>query len=275
MIIAAIMIAAIFFLFWENLKTYEAKEEQKLFDNKDYIPEASLGVIYHKPHYSLSYVERYEIPEWVTYRLTKDMMNSPKQVRDQEFNSDPYIAEESAHYHDYKGSGYSRGHLVPAADMSWNREAMDATFLLSNIAPMRKEFNDGIWLELEHNVRDWSRKYDNIIVITGPVFRDSLGVIGRNDVFVPRYFYKAVYKIEKATPDAIGFLFDQTMITSQRLESFIVPIDSIEKLTGLDLFANLYGDWDEEIRLEKQKERTPGHWPFNEKWYAERMKNAQ
>ena len=36
---------------------------------------------------------------------------------------------------DYFRSGYDRGHMVPAADAKSSQEAMDETFLLSNIAP--------------------------------------------------------------------------------------------------------------------------------------------
>ena len=36
---------------------------------------------------------------------------------------------------DYFRSGYDRGHMVPAADAKSSQDAMDETFLLSNIAP--------------------------------------------------------------------------------------------------------------------------------------------
>jgi len=36
---------------------------------------------------------------------------------------------------DYFRSGYDRGHMVPAADAKLSQDAMDETFLLSNIAP--------------------------------------------------------------------------------------------------------------------------------------------
>lgn len=128
-----------------------------------------------------------------------------------------------------------------------------------------------MWLELEHNVRDWARLYKEVDVVTGPVFRDSISVIGKNDVLVPRYFFKAILTTQNLKPEVIGFLFDQTIDGGNRLDAFVVPIDSIEKITGLDLFANRYGDWDEEIRLEKRGIIEDGYWPFNEKWYRERM----
>lgn len=271
LILATVFLIGIMVLFWYNLKEYQVEEKEKSLDVKDYLPEARQGVVYNKPFFSLSYVEKYEIPEWVAYQLTVDMLNSKKFPRDQDFNPDTGIKDGSAHYHDYKQSGYRRGHLVPSADMAWNKDAMDATFLLSNIAPMKQEFNDGVWLELEHNVRDWARKHKAIKVITGPVFTDSLDVIGDNDVLVPRYFYKAVFTVVDTVPMVVGFLFDQTVDTDARLDHFIVPVDSIEKVTGLDLFANLYGDWDREIELEKVARNNEQQWPFNEKWYQERM----
>ena len=275
LIVAVLFLVGIMILFWYNLKEYRESEIQNEPDLKEYLPVAKKGKVYHKPSYSLSYVEKYEIPEWVAYRLTVEMMNRKKYPRNQDFNPDPEIAEGSAHYHDYKQSGYRRGHLVPSADMAWDKKSMDATFLLSNIAPMLEEFNDGIWLELEHNVRDWSRKYKDIFIIAGPVFNDSIKTIGNNEVLVPRYYYKAIFTLTENKPLVIGFLFDQTTPDPLRLENYVVPVDSIEKLTGLDLFENLYGSWDTEILLEKQDSISANEWPINDKWYAERMDNQQ
>ena len=240
-----------------------------------YTPDPKEGVVYHKPNFSLSYVEKYELPEWVSYELTVDMMNAPKRKRDQDFNPDPAITTGSGHYHDYKSSGYRRGHLVPSGDMAWNKASMDATFLLSNVAPMLEDFNDGIWLELENNVRDWSRKHRKIEIVAGPVFVNPLDTIGENQILVPRYFYKAVFTIDGGKPEVIGFLFNQALSTYDGLEAYEVSIDSIEKMTGLDLFANLYGNWDEEIRLEKIVHPYPAEWPFNDRWYQQRLEQAE
>lgn len=271
LILGVVFIIGIMLLFWYNLKEYKQEEREKILESKEYLPAAVQGDVYHKPYFSLSYVEKYEIPEWVAYRMTVHMLNRKKYPRDQDFNPDPAIAEGSGHYHDYKRSGYRRGHLVPSADMAWNKQAMDATFLLSNVAPMREEFNDGIWLELEHNIRDWARKFEDVMVITGPVFSDPVDSIGNNKILVPRYYYKAVFTVKDKEPKVAGFLFDQTSSSADRLDQFVVTIDSIEKITGLDLFSNLYGSWDDEIRFEKQIEGIGTDWTFNEKWYLERV----
>jgi endonuclease G len=237
----------------------------------DYTPDVRQGVVYHKPGFSLSYVEEYELPEWIAYELTVDMMNKPKFERDQDFEPDPAIRTGSAHYHDYKGSGYRKGHLVPSADMAGNKASMDATFLMSNIAPMREDFNDGIWLELEHNVRDWSRKHQRIYVVAGPILGSTELMIGDNEVYVPARFFKAVFTVTDSFPKVIGFIIEQETSHYSGLASYAVPIDSIEKETGIDLFSNLYGSWDTEIALEKIV--STADWPFNDRWYNQRMEN--
>src|SRR5687767_12318798 len=88
LILATLFLIGIMVLFWYNLKEYQEEEDKKTLDVKDYLPEANQGVVYAKPFYSLSYVEQYEIPEWVAYQLTVDMLNSKKFPRDQDFNPD-------------------------------------------------------------------------------------------------------------------------------------------------------------------------------------------
>ncbi len=271
--ITILLVIGVMILFWYNLKEFQSTGNKIIENTKDYLPAPYLGVVYNKHYFSLSYREQYELPEWVAYRLTGDMINKPNHPRNQDFEPDPAITTGSAHYHDYKQSGYSKGHLVPAADMSWDQQAMNSTFLMSNVAPMLESFNSGIWLELEHDVRDWATKYKDIIVIAGPIFRDSLGSIGANDVLVPRYFYKAIFTTDRRKPEAIGFIFDQTNKNFGTLDQYVVSIDSIEKATGLDLFANMYGSWENEIRVEKEKSKAKGEWPFNPYWYQERVKN--
>jgi len=273
LLVTGLLIIGVIILFWYNLKEFQGTENKKIENTLDFLPAPHQGEIYNKPFFSLSYVEKFELPEWVAYRLTKEMMDKPNLPRNQDFIPDPAISTGSAHYHDYKRSGFSKGHLVPSADMSWNKEAMNITFLMSNIAPMSETFNSGIWLELENDVRDWAKKNKNLIVITGPIFSDSLGVMGENDVLIPRYFYKAVFTADKGKPSAIGFIFDQKNPNPGTLDEYIVSIDSTEKQTGFDLFANMYGSWENEIKTEKEKTKPRGEWPLNPYWYQKRIEN--
>jgi len=275
LIITIAVICGLMIFFWEAFNdrvvpALTGKETESTVAELT-IPDVKRGIRYDKPGFVLSYVEDYELPEWVTYTLTKDMLTGDRLERTQDFEPDPAIATGSAHYRDYKGSGYRRGHLVPSADMSRNARAMDATFLMSNIAPMTQAFNDGIWLELEHHVRDWARQHGDVQVITGPVMTEWIDTIGTNEVMVPRYFYKAVFTDAGAEPQVIGFLLDQTEDNPGQLSEYVVPVDSLEKLVGVDFFANRYGSWDKEIELESTPTTDRNAWPWNAHWYKQRI----
>lgn len=45
------------------------------------------------------------------------------------FIQDPLVKTKSADYKNYKNSGYDRGHLCPAGDMKFSKEAFDDTFI--------------------------------------------------------------------------------------------------------------------------------------------------
>lgn len=72
---------------------------------------------------------------WVTYRLTAGEVASNVVKRSDMFMEDPIIAGGSSTLADYKGSGYDRGHLAPAADMHWSQKTMEESFYMSNMSP--------------------------------------------------------------------------------------------------------------------------------------------
>ena len=86
-------------------------------------------VISHKA-YTLGYNEETEQPNWVAYTLSKDNLLTPVTEREGDFREDDSVSTKSATLKDYRSSGYDRGHLAPAADFKWDKEAMDESFFL-------------------------------------------------------------------------------------------------------------------------------------------------
>ena len=109
------------------------------------VPSYDCTIIVDRPGYALGYSEEHEQPLWVTYKLTADEVKNKKARRTDDFRSDPAIPSSSAEPADYKGSFFDRGHLAPAADMSFSLQAMSESFYMSNMSPQRPEFNRGIW----------------------------------------------------------------------------------------------------------------------------------
>jgi endonuclease G, mitochondrial len=90
---------------------------------------------------------------------------------------------------DYWGSGYDRGHLVPAGDMTRSELVMRESFLLSNMSPQVPAFNRGIWKVLEDKVRGLARRHKDIVVVTGALFLEDKKFIGASWVGVPSHYY--------------------------------------------------------------------------------------
>ncbi len=233
-----------------------------------FLPSSTTGQIIHHKYYSLSYNEKYEIPEWVAYVLTKKNLRVPNVHRAKRFNPDLKVKSRSAIYYDYKGSGYSRGHLAPAADMAFNEEAMKESFLMSNMTPQKRAFNGGIWNELEQDVRNWAWKDNKLFVVTGPVIDGSIKkFIGKNEVGVPNKFYKVLLDIDDPERKAIGFIIPNER-SERPLKDYTVSIDSIEKLTGIDFFKDLLTDSEEE-KLESSFDIHK--WKISNKLYKQRI----
>ena len=188
--------------------------------------------------YTLKYVEKYEQASWVAYVLEAGQIAGGEE-RDNPFMPDPVVKSGSAVTTDYTRSGYDRGHLAPAADFKNSYQVMKETFYMSNISPQVPQFNRGIWLDLEKMVRAWAYKYERIYVVTGPVLEPGLPTIGRiNKVAVPRQFYKVILYVKPPYVKGIGFLLNNEP-SKAPLSSFVVPIDRIEKRTGIDFFPRL------------------------------------
>lgn len=203
-------------------------------------------------NYSICYRESYEQAEWSAYCLTEEELVK-NAGRSDDFRPDPQIKTGSASLADYKGSGYDRGHLSPAADFAFDKDAMSETFYMSNMSPQAGSFNRGIWKDLESEVRNWAKKFGRVYVISGPVLEKPASEyesIGANKVSIPQYYYKVLmaplYKDEadRATPEdsekitAIGFILPNKKCTDS-FYNYAVSVDEVEKRTGLNFFEGL------------------------------------
>jgi endonuclease G len=202
-------------------------------------------IVQHKA-YTLSYNEEDEQASLVAYVLSGQQLASAHFERTNKFLKDPQVKTGSADNEDYDGSGYDRGHLAPAEDMSWSKETMKESFYYSNMSPQVPAFNRGAWRRLEELLRYWSSAYDSIYVVTGPVLTPGLPTIGHDKVAVPQYYYKVVLEYNPKGVKGIGFLLPNEE-SAATLKNFAVSIDSVEHITGLDFFPKLPDDVEEKI----------------------------
>jgi len=209
-------------------------------------------------YYTLSYNEEHEQADWVSYQLFADSLRLEKFPRKNNYRKDSRIKTGSASLTDYVGSGFDRGHLAPAADFSYSEFALSQSFFMSNMSPQSPSFNRGIWKKLENKVREWTMENDHLYVVTGPIFNKNNNTIGKNKVSVPEMYYKVILDIDKPGIKAIGFLMKNEK-SSENLASFVVTIDEIEALTGLDFFPTM----SDELESTLESSLMTGDWFVN------------
>lgn len=191
-----------------------------------------------KSFYALQYNEKFEQADWVAYELTRDEVLGQVDRKDS-FKPDNSVPTGSATLDDYRGSGYDRGHLAPAADMEMTSESMAESFYLSNMSPQEPSFNRGIWSMLESYVRTWAYDNESVYIVTGPVLtKNEYPTIGRNKVAVPEYFYKVILDYTEPEIKAIGFILPNEKGTAS-VQFYAASVDDVEEFTGIDFYPAL------------------------------------
>ncbi len=200
------------------------------------------------PGMTVSFNSAKHVPNWVAWELTASMTEG-KVPRESGFYNDPDVVG-CAETYDYSYSGYDRGHMAPAGDMKWSRDAMHATFSLANICPQAHSLNSGSWKKLEEKCRTWAKADSSIIIVCGPVLTDNIReYIGDTRVAVPKRFFKVILAPHANPMRGIGFIMPNDKVPGG-MQAAAVSIDDVEKVTGLDFFSSLPDDIETEV--EKQ-----------------------
>ena len=194
------------------------------------------------------------LPEWVSYeiRAHRKLKKGPKRPKWIEDNTYKYEAPADA---SYKHSGYDRGHMCPKFH-AWRlgKEADHNTHTTLNACPQIHAFNGGIWLDLEMKTAKWADKFKKIWVICGPAFKNKtpskwIGEKAKREmrVAVPDYFWKIIVRQTSTGLETLAFLYPHKNIKRLKKgrkkrfdqQPYIVSIDRVEEVTGLDFFTVL------------------------------------
>ena len=225
-------------------------------------------------------------PAWVAEHITPTSLSMGNGDRRHSFFAEDTTipAKFRAKLSDYFRSGYDRGHQVPAADAKWAQEAMDSTFLLSNMCPqVGNGFNRDYWAHLEDFCRRLTHDFPSVRIVTGPLYlprreadgkyRVSYEVIGNPpNVAVPTHFYKIIFAEDGITGGNVSLaafvLPNKPIATDKPLTDFEVPLEAVEKASGLEFATKL-----PEQRRKKLCEQIKCSVLVRE--YADRQRNLQ
>lgn len=198
-----------------------------------------------KKSYIVSYNKDTKIANWVAWHLTSEHTEGSI-GRGNMFHEDEEVPSPKATVEDYKGSGWSRGHMCPAGDNKWDAEAMYQSFSLINVCPQNASLNSGLWNSLEIDCRNWAKRFHDIYIICGPVFfQQDHEVIGINEIYVPEAFFKVVLCLN-GKPKGLGVIVKNTA-GNKKKDIYYNSIDQVERITGMDFFPLLSDDVEDKV----------------------------
>jgi len=180
------------------------------------------------------------IPNCVAYELTATMVSMADapdhEVRkNYNYSNDPQV-KGCPQSGDYRGSGYTRGHMAPAMDMRWDKTTMAQCFMMTNMCPQEQKLNNDDWRRLEERIHRWAKRDKQLLVFTGPIMGSSHKTIGKDraDIAVPEAFFKVLYA--PAQGRSIAFIYPNRPCPGS-YRNYAVTVQEVEHRTGLT-FAN-------------------------------------
>jgi endonuclease G len=190
--------------------------------------------------YIAAYNEQRGNPDWVAYRVFHAPGASAPE-RPDSFEVDARtrarIAPEA-----YTNSGFDRGHMAPnhAIGLLFDAAAQRETFLMSNVIPQSPNLNRRIWRDLEARIiRRYARRFDEVWVITGPVYDPTASARLPGGVMIPAACFKILVDEHPKGLRAIGFIIPQDVTGDEHPDTFLTSIRDIELRTGLNFFTEL------------------------------------
>jgi len=232
----------------------------------------------------LEYDSARRVPRWVAEHLTKDQVKQEVAKRKGvNFSPDPLVPMQfRSTNQDYWGSGWSRGHMAPAGDNKHCQDSMNDTFYLTNIVPQDMDNNGGYWNRLEIWVRGLTDQYQDVWVVSGPLWlpqekveiKDDVAdnneivddgdivkkrkvkpprpppktvsypVLGPNNVAVPTHLYKVVLVTDPMLDKPLlgAFVVPNIPVGDKHLAEFKVDIEEVERGVGVTFHPELDRD---------------------------------
>lgn len=195
--------------------TYSFKDDVQTLCNKGY------AVLYSNDKY---------VPIFSAEKITVESFQDSVD-RTEDFRADDRVKNSSQPTW-YSHSGYDRGHMVPAQDLSANTELMSSSFLMTNMVPQTPDLNRKTWMFLESHIRKNVKKYnETAYVISGPVFENQQPLKKLHEVvWVPSYTFKVIHYVNANRTEAY------MVPNGEKLGAFYqyqVNIKDVEQKTGL------------------------------------------
>ena len=207
-----------------------------------------------KPDFSISYNNSNGTSNWVSWHLSSAWTGDTPRCncfkRDTDLPSNFFRAVTS----DYTNSGFDRGHICPSADRNGSADSNENTYFMTNIAPQAPDNNRRTWVNFENYLRSLILEGNEVHILAGVIGSGGTGsngfasTIDNGNITVPDSFWKVALILPNGSDD-INRVNTSTRVIAinvpndQGIDSdwtqFKTTVNSIENLTGYDLFENI------------------------------------
>ena len=254
-----------------------SQEDKELYDEHLRFGQPDDEELLIRNAYISHYNAQCRFPDWVAYHVLPDYLNTPQRKgKFSRFRTDNEV-DDPVKDDEYVGlfakKGYARGHLAPYKILGGDRDGdgIYAEFstgansdsddeqtifqgnYLTNIAPQHHYAINGpggLWYKLERWIQDdvVAENEKEIWIYAGCVVFDTENIEGvgkNNSIVVPNLFYKIVImeSEDESQTFALAFLFphykNKVDLNESDIFRYLVPIDYIEAITGLNFLSEL------------------------------------
>lgn len=223
-------------------------------------PSLPIHVFRPNEYMEIAFDTRTRTPIYVLERLEGLSANYPTAKRRARFYEEVALPEEfRSRNGQYRGSGYDRGHLAPAADFCHLPSVVKDTYTLCNAVPQDPSMNRHAWSRLENFVRKVAERESKenqatTYVVTGPLWLPSSMSKENPGIFhytykgigvppalisVPSHLFKVVAVVRNDTIEKFAaFVMPNEEMNGGRLDlsQYLVRLSDLEAVTGMHFF---------------------------------------
>jgi endonuclease G len=233
-------------------------------------------------NYSICYDTDKLVPHWVAYPVHRSYIGSLSRTNRWSFDDWYYSSSGAATYRPTEpvipeakqqniksgsyGTGDQRGHMLPSATRLSDYNTNAQTFYATNMMPQHGKFNEGVWANLEGDVRS-KMCADTLFVVTGTLFESGSYQFesrGRK-ITRPTHAYKLLLRTKSGNTGkhivnitsadelmCIGFLFENSSTgANTSISQAVVSVAEIERRSGFKFFRNLNPAIADEVKAQK------------------------
>jgi endonuclease G len=190
-------------------------------------------ILSNKGYFTTCYSYKYKGAKYITYTLKSDLVNAVNLKKRHKFYPDLEIPKRyRSEYKDYTRNSFQmdRGHLAPDAAFDYSQRSLNSAYVMSNIIPQYKTVNRSkkMWAGVERYARYMATSLNYVNVLNGVEYGNNPKRIGKNQIAVPKAFWKMVYNKNEKFQKC--FYFENKKQKANSIKEFIVDCKKIIKL---------------------------------------------